>query len=61
MMIFNSFTVANDYNFGARWPNGRGRRFFLLTTKTFEGICLALARKFLQKEFWILFVFKIIL
>ena len=21
MMIFNSFTVANDYNFGARWPN----------------------------------------
>ena len=54
-MIFNSFTVANDCNFGARWPNGRGRRFFLLTTKTFEGICLALARKFLQKEFWILF------
>ena len=50
MMIFNSFTVANDYNFGARWPNGRGRRFFLVTNKTFEGFCLALAGKFLQKE-----------
>ena len=24
-MIFNSFTVANDYNFGARWPNGAPR------------------------------------
>ena len=22
-MIFNSFAVANDYNFGAQWPNGR--------------------------------------
>ena len=61
MMIFNSFTVANDYNFGARWPNGRGRRFFLVTNKTLEGVCLALAGKFLQKELWILFVFKIIL
>ena len=61
MMIFNSFTVANDYNFGAQWPNGRGRRFFLPTNKTFEGICLALSGKFLQKELWILFVFKIIL
>ena len=61
MMIFNSFTVANDYNFGAPWLNGRGRRFFLATNKTFEGVCLALAGKFLQKELWILFVFKIIL
>ena len=61
MMIFNSFTVANDYNFGARWPNGRRRRFFLATNKTFEGVCLALTVKFLQKELWILFVFKIIL
>ena len=61
MMIFNSFTVANDYNFGAQWPNGRGRRFLLVTNKTFEGVCLALAGKFLQKELWILFVFKIIL
>ena len=51
MMIFNSFTVAcNDYNFGAQWPNGRSRRFFLPTNKTFEGICLALAGKFPQKE-----------
>ena len=61
MMIFNSFSVANDYNFSAQWLNGRGRRFFLATNKTFEGICLALAGKFLQKELWILFVFKIIL
>ena len=61
MMIVNFFTVANDYNFGARWPNGRGRRFFLATNKTFEGVCLALAGKVLQKELWILFVFKIIL
>ena len=60
-MIFNSFTVANDYNFGAQWPNGRGRRFFLPTNKTFEGICLALEGKFLQKELWIIFVFKIVL
>ena len=60
-MIFYSFTVANDYNFGGQWPNGRGRHFFLPTNKTFEGIRLALAGKFLQKELWILFVFKIIL
>ena len=60
-MIFNSFTVANDYNFGAQLPNGRARRFFLATNKTFEGVCLTLAGKFLQKELWILFVFKIIL
>ena len=60
-MIFNPFTVANDYNFGAEWPNGRGRPFFLPTYKTFEGICLALEGNFLQKELWILFIFKIIL
>ena len=59
-MTLNSFTVANDYNFGAQWSNGRGRRFFLPTNKTFEGICLPLAGKFLPKELWI-FVFKIIL
>ena len=58
MMIFNSFAVANDYNFGAQWPNGRS---FLPTNKTFEGICLALAGKFLQKDLWILFVYKVIL
>ena len=50
MMIFNSFTVANDYNFGAPLPNSRSRRFFLATNKTFEGVCLALVGKFLQKE-----------
>ena len=59
MMIFNSFTVANYYNFGAQWPNGR--RVFLPSNKTFEGICLALSGKFRQKELWILFVFKAIL
>ena len=57
-MIFNSFTVANDYNFGAQWPNGRGRHFFLPTNKTFDGIHLARAGKFLQKELWILFYLK---
>ena len=36
MMIFNSFTVANYYNFGAQLPNGRCRRFFLPTNKTFQ-------------------------
>ena len=51
MMIFNSFTVANDYNFGAQWPNGRGRRFFLPTNKTFEDICLALAGNFLKRSY----------
>ena len=58
MMIFNSFTVADDYNFVAQWPSGRGRRFFFPTNKTFEGICLALAGKFRQKELWILFYLK---
>ena len=33
-MIFNSFPVANDNNFGAQWPSSRGRRFFLPTNKT---------------------------
>ena len=42
MMIFNSNTVANNYNFGASF-------FFSPTNKTFEGICLALAGKFLSK------------
>ena len=32
----------------------------LPTNKTFEGICLDLAGKFLQKELWIIFVFKTI-
>ena len=40
MMIFNSFTLTNDYNFEAQWQNGRGRRFFFPTNKTFESICL---------------------
>ena len=40
-------------------PNGRGRRFFLATNKTFEGVCLALPGTFLQKEI-IKFSFKLI-
>ena len=50
MMIFNSFTVANYYNFGAQWPNGRGRRFFSPTNETFEGICSALAGNFFKRS-----------
>ena len=41
-MIFNSFTVANDYNFGAQWPNGCGHRFFFPANKTVGGMCLGL-------------------
>ena len=51
MMIFSSFTVANDYNFGA--PQDRTASvvaFSCRQNKTFEGICLAVAGKFLQKE-----------
>ena len=59
MMIFNLFTDANDYNFGAQWPHGR--RVFLPTNKTFEDICLALGDKFLQKELWIRLLCKTIL
>ena len=40
MMIFNSFTVANDNHFGAQLPNGR--RVFFPTNKTFEDIYLGL-------------------
>ena len=36
MMIFNSFTAANDYYFGKQWPNGR---HVFLPTKKFEIIC----------------------
>ena len=54
MMMFNSFTVANDYNFAAQWPNDR--RIFLPTNKTLEGIfVLAFAGKYLQKESWFFF------
>ena len=49
MMIFDSITVANDYNFGAQWPNDRSCHFFLPTNKTFEGICLAIAAIFFKR------------
>ena len=48
MMILNSFTAANDYNFGAQSPNGR--LVFLSTNKIFEGICIALAGKFFKSS-----------
>ena len=38
MMIFNSLTVANDYNSVAQWPNGRGHQVFLRTNKNFGGV-----------------------
>ena len=40
--------VVGIYQTEKQLPNGR--RVFLPTNKTFEGICLALAGKFLQKE-----------
>ena len=44
-MVFYSLNVANNSdNFGAN-----GRRVFLLTNKTFDGIFLASLGKFLQK------------
>ena len=54
MMIFNSFTFANDYNFGARWPRTAAVVAFSLRQ-------IKLLKAFLQKELWILFVFKIIM
>ena len=47
MKILNSFTPANDYNFGAQWPNGR--RVFLLANKTLEGICVAWRKRSKKK------------
>ena len=48
MMIFNSFTVTNDYNSLAR--NDLTAVSFLAKL-FFQGICLAIAGKFLLKEF----------
>ena len=56
MMIFSLFTVANNNNFGAQWPNGR--RVFLPTNKTFEGNRLALSGKFRQKDYEFSFYLK---
>ena len=47
MEIINSFAPVNDYNFGAQWPNGG--RVFLLTNKTFEGICVAWRKRSKKK------------
>ena len=62
MMIFNSFTAATDYNFGAQWPNGGPVFLPTKKKKTFEGICLALSGKLRQNELWVLLhVFKTIM
>ena len=59
MMIFNSFTVANDlFAIMARNDRTAVGFFFLTTNKTFKGICLALSGKFLERELWILFALK---
>ena len=61
MTIFHSFAVANDLIIiSARDDRSNGRRIFLPTNTSFEGICLALSSKFLQKELWILYVLKTI-
>ena len=62
MMIFNSFIDANDYNFGMQLTKF-SHHIFLLKNKTlnFEGICLAVAGSFLQKELPILSLFETIL
>ena len=60
MMIFNSFIDANDYNFGMQLTKF-SHQIFLLKNKTFEGICLAVAGSFLQKELPILSLFETIL
>ena len=49
-MSFNSFAVANDYNFGVQDRTAAAVAFSCRQIKLFNGICLALAGKFLQKE-----------
>ena len=58
-IVFNSFTAANDYNFGTQMTEWLS--VFLPTHKTFKGICLAIVGKFLKKKLRILFVFETIL
>ena len=50
MMIFNSNSVANDYNFGVQRPNGRGRRFFLPTNKTLKAFVQLLRGNFFKRS-----------
>ena len=60
MMILNSFTVAKRLQFWRATTERPSR--FLADEKTFEGICLALSRKFRQlKQLRIVVVFKTIL
>ena len=58
-MIFNSFTVTNDYNLARNEQMAVVVAFSCGQKKTLICNCLALAVKFLQKELRILFVFKI--
>ena len=49
-MIFNSFTVASDYNFGGQDRTAAASLGFLPTNKTLGDICLALAGNFFHNE-----------
>ena len=61
MMIFNSLLLPTIAILARDDRTAAVVAFFLATNKTFEGVCLALAGKCLQKELWILFVFRITL
>ena len=56
MIILTHLLLSMITILACKWPNGR--RVFLPTIKTFEGICIAIVGQFLQKELWILFVFE---
>ena len=56
MIILTHLLLSMITILACKWPNGR--RVFLPTIKTFEGICIAIVGLFLQKELWILFVFE---
>ena len=58
MIILTHLLLPTITILAQKWPNVR--LIFLPTNETLEGICLALAGKFLQKELWILFVFETI-
>ena len=49
MMVFNSFTAANNYYFGAQMTK-RLLHFLADKMKLFEGVCVTIGGKCLQKE-----------
>ena len=51
-MVFTRLLMPTITILVRKWPNDR--RALLPTNKTFEGVFLALARKYLQKDLWIL-------